>query len=72
MLSESELILNPNGSVYHLNLFPDQIGDTIITVGDPERVSAVSRYFDSVQHRIAKREFVTHTGLLNGKEISIK
>lgn len=68
---ESELILNPDGSVYHLNLLPDHIGETIITVGDQERVAEVSKYFDSVIFKMAKREFVTHTGFLGQKKITV-
>lgn len=70
-LSPSELILNPDGSIYHLNLHPEQVAKTIITVGDPERVKHVSKYFDSIQHQTAKREFVCHTGYLNAKRITV-
>lgn len=70
-LSQSELILNPDGSVYHLKLQPDQIADTIITVGDPERVDAISQYFDRIDVRVASREFVTHSGELNGKRLTV-
>ena len=62
MIAESELILNPDGSVYHLHLLPEEIAETIITVGDPDRVSEVSKYFDSIEVKRNKREFVTHTG----------
>lgn len=71
IIANSELILNPDGSIYHLNLLPEQIAHTIITVGDPDRVESVSKYFDSVEVRVNKREFVTHTGHLNGKRISV-
>lgn len=67
----SELILNPDGSIYHLHLVPDQIADLVITVGDPERVSRVSRHFDRIDERVSKREFVTHTGELGGRRISV-
>ena len=70
-LALSELICNPDGSIYHLNLQPDDIADTIITVGDPDRVAAVSQYFDTVSLKKGKREFVTHTGTLNGKRLSV-
>lgn len=70
-IAESELIINPNGSIYHLNLRPDQIADTIITVGDPNRVAKVSKYFDSIEHKVEKREFHTHTGYFNGKRMSV-
>lgn len=71
ILSESELIINPDGSIYHLNLRPDQIADTIITVGDQDRVAQVSRYFDTIEHKAQHREFVTHTGTYNGKRLSV-
>lgn len=67
----SELILNPDGSVYHLALQPEQLASTIITVGDPERVPRVSRYFDRVEHRVRKREFVTHTGWLGSQRLTV-
>ena len=67
----SELIINPDGSIYHLNLKPEQIAKNIITVGDPDRVGEVSKYFDSIECKIQKREFVTHTGELNGTRISV-
>lgn len=67
----SELVLNPDSSVYHLNLHPDDIADTIITVGDPERVARISKYFDRVDLRIMKREFVTHTGYYGGKRLTV-
>ncbi len=67
----SELILNPNGSVYHLNLLPEQIANTIFFVGDPDRVPKVSKYFDRIEHKVQKREFITHTGELGGKRITV-
>ncbi|WP_210463646.1 nucleoside phosphorylase [Rufibacter roseolus] len=70
-IPESELILNADGSIYHLNLLPEQISDTIITVGDQDRVARVSRHFDSIEVEVAKREFVTHTGYYKGKRISV-
>lgn len=70
-IPSSELILSPNGSIYHLHLLPEQIGDIILTVGDPNRVEMVSRYFDKIELRIQKREFITHTGQLNGKRVSV-
>ncbi|RDC64454.1 nucleoside phosphorylase [Adhaeribacter pallidiroseus] len=70
-IAESELMLNPDGSVYHLNLLPEHISDTILTVGDPERVPLISKYFDSVEVQIAKREFVTHTGYYKGKRLTV-
>jgi len=70
-IAESELILNDDGSIYHLNLLPEDIADTIITVGDPDRVATVSKYFDTIELKKGKREFVTHTGTLNNKRISV-
>lgn len=70
-LGPSELILNADGSIYHLNLIPRDIATTIITVGDPDRVSDVSRHFDTIELKKGKREFNTHTGTLNGKRISV-
>ncbi|RAJ16165.1 nucleoside phosphorylase [Olleya aquimaris] len=70
-IKESELILNPDGSVYHLNLKPEHIADTIITVGDPDRVSNVTQYFDSVDFKTHKREFHTQTGTFKGKKITV-
>lgn len=67
----SELVLNPDNSVYHLGLRPDQISDTIITVGDPERVSKITRHFSKIEHRVSKREFVTHTGYYKGKRLTV-
>lgn len=67
----SELILNPDGSVYHLHLLPEHVAETIITVGDPDRVEMVSKYFDSVECKIHKREFVTHTGYVGKKRITV-
>lgn len=70
-LSESELILNQDGSIYHLNLHPEDIATTIITVGDPERVKMVSGYFDSIEVDKEKREFLTHTGTISGKRLTV-
>ena len=70
-IPESELILNDRGAVYHLDLRPEELADTVITVGDPERVERVSALVDSVDVKRAHREFVTHTGLLAGKRITV-
>jgi len=70
-IAESELILNKDGSVYHLHLLPDDLADTVITVGDPDRVARVSRHFDTIELKKSKREFVTHTGTINGKRITV-
>ncbi len=69
-IPESELILNEDGSIYHLHLYPDQIGDLIFTVGDPDRVAEVSKYFDSLDFQNSKREFVTHSGRIGGRKVS--
>ncbi len=70
-LEHSELILNDDGSIYHLNLLPEDIAETIIFVGDPDRVPKVSTFFDTVEIKKRKREFVTHTGHLNGKRLTV-
>jgi len=70
IIPESELILNKDGSIYHLHLHPDQIGDIIFSVGDPDRVAHVSQYFDSIDFKGHKREFVTHTGRIGDQRIS--
>lgn len=70
MIKESELILNPDGSIYHINLRPEQIADTIILVGDPNRVPRVSAYFDTIEFKTQKREFCTHTGTYKGKRLT--
>jgi len=70
-IAESELIINSRGAIYHLDVRPEEIADTIITVGDPFRVPEVSKYFDTIEIKRAHREFVTHTGTLNNKRISV-
>jgi uridine phosphorylase len=70
-IGASELIINPRGAVYHLDLRPDELADTIITVGDPDRVAKVSQYFDHIEHQSAHREFITHTGYIGAKRISV-
>jgi len=70
-ISETDLILNTDGSIYHLNLLPGDIADTVITVGDPDRVSEISRYFDTIELKKGKREFITHTGYLNNKRLTV-
>ena len=67
---ESELILTPDKRIYHLGLYPENIADDIIVVGDPGRVPEISKYFDSVELKIQNRELVTHTGIYNGKRVS--
>ena len=70
-LAASELVLNSDGSVYHLNLLPEEIADKIILVGDPDRVPKVSKYFDKIEVKKNKREFYTHTGELRGQRITV-
>lgn len=70
-LASSELILNEDGSIYHLNLKPQDIATTIITVGDPDRVSDVSQHFDTIEVDVHKREFKTHTGTYKGKRLTV-
>ena len=70
-LKASELILNDNGSIYHLNLKPEDISNDIIFVGDPDRVAKVTKHFDSVEFSTQKREFKTTTGKYKNKRISV-
>jgi uridine phosphorylase len=70
-ISNAELILNADGSIYHLNLRPEDIASTIITVGNPGRVARVSQYFDEVRVKKEKREFVCHTGRIGKRELSV-
>jgi uridine phosphorylase len=70
-IAASELIINNRGAIYHLDLRPEEIGETIITVGDPFRVEKVSRYFDRIEHQSHHREFITHTGWIGNKKISV-
>ncbi|MCF8276573.1 MAG: nucleoside phosphorylase [Flavobacteriales bacterium] len=70
-IAESELVLNENGSIYHLNLFPENIADTIILVGDQGRVGKISRNFDSIEYTGQNREFLTHTGRIGSKRLSV-
>lgn len=71
MIANSELIITPQDCIYHLDLHPDEISDTIILVGDPGRVAEVSKYFDRIEYRKAHREFITHTGYIGGKRLSV-
>ncbi len=70
-IEESELIINPDGSIYHLHILPEQLADDIIVVGDPQRVEVISSYFDTIECKVQNREFVTHTGTLNGKRLTV-
>ena len=72
MIKSSELILNPDGSVYHLNLKPENIAHDIIFVGDQERVSKITQHFDSIEFSTQKREFKTETGIYKGKRLTVQ
>jgi uridine phosphorylase len=67
----SELIINSDGSIYHLHLKPEHLASTVFTVGDPDRVGLVSKYFDQIDFKLQKREFITHTGWKNGKKVTV-
>lgn len=71
IIAETELILTSENKIYHLNLSEEEIADDIILVGDPGRVEIVSRKFDKIEHKVQHREFITHTGVLNNKKISV-
>lgn len=60
-----------DGSIYHLNLLPEDIADTVITVGDPDRVAEVSKHFDHIELKKGKREFITHTGLVGKNRVTV-
>ena len=70
-IGESELVLNDNGTIYHLNVRPENIADTIILVGDPGRVDKISSYFDKIEFTGQNREIKTHTGSLNNKKLTV-
>ncbi|MBL7952468.1 MAG: nucleoside phosphorylase [Flavobacteriales bacterium] len=70
VIPPSELILNPDGSVYHIALRPEQLGDVVLVVGDQGRVELISRHFSRIEHKVQNREFVGHTGEFNGVRIT--
>src|SRR6476659_5743869 len=70
-IEESELIINSRGAVYHLDLRPDEIGGTVITVGDPDRVKEVSKHFDSIEVKQRHREFISNTGYVGKKRLTV-
>ena len=70
-IAESELIINNRGAIYHLDLKPDEIAGTVITVGDPGRVKEVSKYFDKIEVKAQHREFITHTGYVGKKRLTV-
>jgi uridine phosphorylase len=70
-IAESELIINDRGAIYHLNVKPEEIANSVITVGDPARVKEVSKYFDKIEFEMQHREFITHTGYIEKKRLSV-
>jgi uridine phosphorylase len=70
-IAESEFIINERGAIYHLDLRPEELATTVLTVGDPDRVAMVSKYFDSIEYWGQHREFVTHTGKIGKKRITV-
>ena len=70
-IQESELIINERGAVYHLDLRPEELASTVITVGDPGRVPQVSKHFDRIEVQRQHREFITHTGYIRNKRLSV-
>ena len=70
-IAESELIINSRGAVYHLDLKPEELAGTVITVGDPDRVKEISKYFDSIEVKRQHREFISHTGFINKKRLTV-
>src|SRR5687768_6013480 len=70
-ISETDLVLNSDGSVYHLALLPKHISDTVLTVGDPSRVNVISQYFDSIEFEMNRREFITQVGIYKGKKVTV-
>ena len=70
-IAESELIINKRGAIYHLNLRPEELASVIITVGDPDRVAVVSKHFDKTEIKSQHREFVTHTGYIGNRRLSV-
>lgn len=70
-IAETDLILNADGSAYHLNLLPGDVADTVITVGDQDRVGEITQYFDHIELKKGKREFITHTGTIGNKRLTV-
>ena len=70
-IAASELIINPRGAVYHLDLRPEELATTVITVGDPDRVAMISKHFDQMEFQRRHREFISHTGRIGNKRISV-
>lgn len=70
-IDPAALMVNPDGSIYHLALHPEDVADTVICVGSPERVATISQYFDEIEIKKQHREFITHTGLLQKKRLTV-
>lgn len=70
-IAESELIINSRGAIYHLDVRPEELATTVVTVGDPERVKEVSKHFNTIEYKCKHREFVTHTGMIGNKRLSV-
>ena len=70
-IPSSELIINSDGSIFHLHLKPEQLADIVILVGDPGRVAMISEYFDTKECEVANREFLTVTGTYKGKRMTV-
>ena len=70
-IEESELIINNRGAIYHLNMLPEDVADTVIFVGDPSRVKEVSKHFDTVDVKNEHREFISHTGKIGAKRLTV-
>ena len=70
-IGETDLVLNRDGSVYHLALLPKHISDTVLTVGDPSRVNVISQFFDSIEFEMNRREFITQVGTYRGKRVTV-
>jgi uridine phosphorylase len=70
-IAESELIINSRGAVYHLDLRPEEVAGTVVTVGDPDRVKEVSKHFDSIEFKSQHREFISHTGYVGKKRLTV-
>lgn len=70
-LHDSELILTERGTIYHLDIAPEQLADTVILVGDPSRVASISKHFDKTLYKAAHREFTTHTGVVGKKRLTV-
>jgi uridine phosphorylase len=70
-IADSELIITTRGAIYHLDLRPEELAPTVILVGDPDRVKKVSAHFDKIEYQLQHREFITHTGYIGNKRLSV-